>query len=118
MLEVENDVLKVSPKKHHGAYGNTKGKSANALYASYKTYVVNNGGKPIPFKEWVQWAIKKGILSENFGANANPLVEDKTAEIKVLEKDIEKNNSRIVSVIFVAVAVIVLWGAFKQDGNK
>lgn len=114
--EAENVLENVSAKEHKGQYGNTKGKSPNALYKSYKTYMEDNKKQPMPFPKWMEWAQKQGVVKGNY-SNADALTEE-NKEDKDITPKVKSNVKKYASVAFVIVAAIVLYKAFKADEKK
>ncbi len=79
----EEVMEKAGTNQHTGSYGNTKGKSANSLYKSYKTFVTDRGQKPLDFTPWLKWAKAKGIVPAN------------VSEKEEFKADAENNNTNV-----------------------
>ena len=104
---------KAKAKEHKGSYGNTKGKSANALYKSYKTHVMDKGKTPMSFPDWLKWAKDKGVIDGNYSADAV------TSDVKDdVAPPVKGSIKKYTSVILLGVAVLVLYAAFKSEDGK
>ena len=104
MTDAENVMEKASTNEHKGNYGQTNGRSANALYKSYKAYVENQGKRPLGFVQWAEWAKQKGVIKGNYSADA------------VTEENVPLSNiKKYAGVVFVVIAVIVLYKAYKSE---
>lgn len=112
--EAENVLENVGAKEHKGNYGNTKGKSPNSLYKSYKTYMEDNGKQPMPFPKWMEWAQKNGVVKGNFSADA--VTEDKVEDKET--PPVKSNVKKYASVVFCIFAAVVLYKAFKAEEKK
>ena len=113
--EAEDVMDKVDSKQHKGNYGQTNGKSANALYKNYKTFVTDQGKSPMPFPEWLKWAKEKKVIpGENYGADAVK-EEGKKDDANV---PVKSNMKKYASVVFIGLAALVLYKAWKSEDTK
>ena len=87
---------------HNGRYGNVRNASPNHMYKKYVAWMGDKGGKPLSFKEWLQWAQKKGLAQERvLSADGN------NTEVVLSEDDVKKSLKKIgVFILFASIAVI------------
>lgn len=118
MQDAENEISKVKANERKGSYGDTSGKSANALYKNYKQYIESTGKTPLPFQEWIKWAKEKGIVDKSQSADGND-VEDLARQEMAKVQDASKRTKKIIGgVIIGGMAIYLGYRAYVYFNNK
>ena len=93
--------ITVNAVQHYGHYGNVSDASPNKLY---KKYLVWFGEKyaqtetPLTFKEWLQWAQKKGLAQERVLSTQERILNadgDNAPEEEEVAVEVNNNGRRI-----------------------
>ncbi len=113
----------VTAEKKHGYYGNTAEQSANQLYKRYLKWFIDKYGedaieKPLDFKNWIEWAAKRGIIKrkeriDNFSATP----EEKSEEEKV-KNTLMETRRRSTITIAVILTLFAIYGIAKILTSK